>query len=262
MKIWYLIYTYDRVIDAKIQMEIVRNIYEKELWKIFIVHSYNWDKNWYKNKYLEDKLIRSKNPGHYQWASDLIDLWIKEFEKLKLDYIIISASDTWLLNINFLKNTLLLMKKENKSLFSCPWWTPNINDFRDVWMATDFFIIDLKWEKKYKMFPVNYKKFYDKNIDLLRYLWKWNISYEKLLFSKFINSCYLEVKSENLLRNHTYNKLLIFKERVPVHINEEWERKMEWKDILFFTNHNIEEKKSMLKDLNINIWKYSEMLKI
>lgn len=261
MKIWYLIYSYNRIYDAMIQMEIVRNIYEKEFWKIFILHAYNWEKSWYKNKYLEDKLIRIKNPWHYEWASNLIDIWFKHFKNLDLDYIIVSASDTWFLNTDFIRDTLLEMKNNNKVLFTCPWWTPTRNDFTDVWMATDFFILDLNWEKKFNMFPVNYKSFYNKNIDLLRYLWKWNISYEKLLFSRFINSCFLEIKSEILLKSQVKNKLLNFSERIPIHSNEDWERTMEWKGIGFFTNHNIYEKQNVFENLNLGTWKYSNMLK-
>jgi hypothetical protein len=41
MKLAYVIYTYDRIHDALVQMEIVRNLWEKKFSKIEIIHVFN-----------------------------------------------------------------------------------------------------------------------------------------------------------------------------------------------------------------------------
>ena len=58
-----LIYTHNRIDDAKINMEIVRNVWQKS--GLFpgakVVHTFNGKKEWYPEKYLEDDLIVLKN---------------------------------------------------------------------------------------------------------------------------------------------------------------------------------------------------------
>ena len=43
MKLWVVIYTYDKIDEACIQMEIIRNLRSDFFEKIIIVHTYNWD---------------------------------------------------------------------------------------------------------------------------------------------------------------------------------------------------------------------------
>lgn len=58
-KIGALIYTQDRVDDARINFEIVRNVWQKTKFfkSVEIVHSYNGKSEWYPKKYLEDVLV-------------------------------------------------------------------------------------------------------------------------------------------------------------------------------------------------------------
>jgi hypothetical protein len=58
-----LIYTYNRTDDAKINMDIIRNVWEKSKYfeKIKIVHAFNGEKSWYAKKYLENDLVVMKN---------------------------------------------------------------------------------------------------------------------------------------------------------------------------------------------------------
>ena len=111
LKIGFLIYTYNRIDDAKINMEIIRDIWTKS--KLFsdirIVHAYNGEKEWHPKKYLEDDLIFMKNPGHFQGAAELIDAGIKKFqEKYKnIDYVIVTAPDTWLIRPEYINKIII-----------------------------------------------------------------------------------------------------------------------------------------------------------
>jgi hypothetical protein len=124
-KIGVLIYTYNRVDDAKINMEIIRNVWEKSKYfeDVEIIHSFNGKKEWYSKKYLENDLIITKNSWHFQGASDLIDVGIRMFQRKhkKIDYVIVLASDTWLIKPAYVQSLLERMKKDNLYLATCPW---------------------------------------------------------------------------------------------------------------------------------------------
>ncbi|EKD66418.1 MAG: hypothetical protein ACD_49C00044G0020 [uncultured bacterium (gcode 4)] len=259
MKIWYLIYTYNRIHDAYIQMEIVKELWSKYFEDIYIIHSYNWKKEWYE-KYFEDELIISENPGHFEWAANLIDIWIKKALEKDFDYIIVSASDTWIIKPEFIKEKIDIMKKEEKYLFTCPWWNPEINNPQDVWFATDFFIIDAKWEKKNGVFPFNYAIFREKYLDLLRYLWKGSVMVEKLFFSNLLNA-FTKHTNENNLKKYALSKILMFTERMPAHSDILWNRTSTFPEIWLYMNHEIKEKQKIFNDLNLDFWKYSMKLR-
>lgn len=51
-----LIYTYNRIDDAMVNMDIIRNIWEKSKYfeDVKIIHSFNGEKSWYPKKELEE----------------------------------------------------------------------------------------------------------------------------------------------------------------------------------------------------------------
>ncbi len=111
-----VISTYNRVIDAKVQMELVRNLWHKEkiLKNITIYHLFNGKKEWYPKKHLENFLIRCKNPGFYEGAGLLIDTGIEKIlkSKKKFDFIIVSSADVWLIKPVLLAKILKQMDKK------------------------------------------------------------------------------------------------------------------------------------------------------
>jgi len=264
----FLIYTYNRVDDARINMEIIKNIWQKS--KLFssikIVHSYNGKKEWYAKKYLEDVLIRLKNPGHYQGAAELIDIGIKKFiESYKyVDYVIVVSSDTWCVKPQYVYSVLEKIKKNDLYLATCAWGLPNRNNIADVGMAIDFFIINLAWAKKYKMFPINYGSFYKKYSDLLLYQWGGNVLLEKLILARYLKASHNQNKKDVVLKYWAFSKMFILKDREPVHshINKDgfWIRKMYWPKMGLLTHHDPEQKKILLQKLNINQGKYIKKL--
>ncbi len=263
-----LIYTYNRVDDARINMEIIHNIWIKS--KLFsevrIIHTYNGKKSWYPKKYLEDELVRMKNSGHFQGAAELIDAGIKKyFDKYnKMDYIIVVSSDSWNVKPEYLSRILEKMIKSELYLATCSWGLPERNIIVDVGMAVDFFIVDLKWAKRYKMFPINYSKFYKKFSELMLYYKGGNIMLEKLLFARFIEASRRQSKEDVSPRHWALSKVYIMKDREPVHSridkNGLWIRKKYWPKMGLLTHHDPKPKKELLKKLKITNGKYIKKL--
>ena len=71
LKVVVLIYTYDRIDDAKINQEIIlKNWTPDQGFKdIKITHVFNGKRSWWSDKYLEDDLIYlDSNPDHFRGA--------------------------------------------------------------------------------------------------------------------------------------------------------------------------------------------------
>ena len=88
LKIGVLLYTYNRVNDVRINMEIIRNVWGKiELLKeVVIVHAFNGQREWWLEKYLEDDLVYLSNPGHFEGAAILMSEGIKDVYKRQPQY--------------------------------------------------------------------------------------------------------------------------------------------------------------------------------
>lgn len=253
-----LIYTYNRTDDAKINMEIIRNVWKKSecLKDVKIVHTFNGEKGWYPKKYLENDLVIIKNSWHFQGAADLIDAGIKTFKKYQnIDYVIVLASDTWLINSRYIENLLKKMKKDNLYLATCRWGLLDRNKLKDVGMAVDFFIIDCKWAEKNEMFPIKYGEFHKKYEDLFLYQNSGNIMLEKLLLARFIKAVGREQNFGGSARKVAFTKILLMEDREPVHshIDTEgnWARNMYWPKMGLLTHHEPASKKKILKNKKI-----------
>ncbi len=263
-----LIYTYNRTDDARINMDIIRNVWEKpkHFEDIKIIHTFNGEKNWYAKKYLENDLVTLENSWHFQGASDLIDAGIKTFQKKykNIDYVIVLASDTWLIKPDYVEKILRKMKENNLYLATCPWGLPERNEIRDFGMAVDFFVLDLKWATKYKMFPINYGDFFKKYEELFLYQKGGNVMLEKLLYAKYLKAVSNEENYGGVARKTAIQKLLNLKDRIPVHShideNGYWIRNMYWSKMGLLTHHEPEPKKAILKKKKITNGKNVELL--
>lgn len=264
-----LLYTYDRVEDAYINQEIIRNVWQKSglFGSIKIVHAYNGQKTWYPQKYLEDVLVRRPNPGHFQGAAELIDAGIATFHKQfpKIRYVVVLAADTWLVQPSYLNRVLSTMQKDKKYWATCAWNIPKEMNIFDVGAAVDFFVIDAHWAAKYKMFPIQYKKFLDHYGELLLY-WKGsNVSLEKLVVARFLAAHYREHKVSNRRRPLALERILMLKEREPVHsrVNKEgaWLRKFYWPTIGLVTHHDPKPKQTIVRHLPVFQGMHAERLR-
>jgi hypothetical protein len=238
-------------------MEIIRNVWSKsKKLEVKIIHSFNGQKSWYAKKYLEDDLIYIKNSGHFQGAAELIDAGINIVAKKykNTDYVIVLASDTWLIKPDYLEKILSQMESDNKCLASCPWGLPKYNDLREVGMAVDFFILNYQWAKKYEMFPVSYGDFFNKYSDLFFYQGR-SIMLEKLMFGRFIQALFRESKINVGLRQYAYQRFLNLTDRNPVHSHIDkdgyWIRPMYWPKMGLLTHHEALSKKQILRKAKI-----------
>ncbi|MDR0370144.1 MAG: hypothetical protein LBH96_06770 [Candidatus Peribacteria bacterium] len=132
MKLGVVIYTYNKIEEACIQMEIIRELRTPHFQEIKIVHTYNGPRENYTQKYLEDDLLYLENPGHYEGAANLMDAGIEQVLKYDIDMIAINASDCRWIDPLKIKKILEKMRKEEKFLGSCPWSISANHEWRGV----------------------------------------------------------------------------------------------------------------------------------
>jgi len=226
MKLALAILTYNRVFDARAQMKIVKKLWarEKRLRDIAIYHLYNGKKSWYPQKYLENCLIRTSNPGHYEGANLLLNLAAKEILKNeKIDYILFTSADVWLVKPQEISKIIEKMEREHFSLATSLWFLPKA-------YATEFFIIKANFAKK--VFPFNIKEHREKH-NLLNFL----MNYFPLL--PIVEMAFCErVKQEN-------GRVMLIPGRrfVGYFYNRYFSKKLG-----FLSHHNLNEKKRILKN--------------
>ncbi len=254
-----LIYTHDRVRDAKINMEIVRSLWRRSglFSEITIVHGYNGRKSWYPKPHLEDDLIRRPNPGHYQGAAELIDAGIARFfsKHPKVEYIVVVAADTWLVKPSYVARVIEGMRRQRKPFATCPWGLPKRNEWRDVGCAVDFFIVEAAWAKRYRFFPINYRQFANRYAEFIEYAKGANVSLEKLLRARFAQAVRRQHNINLGFRQLVEGKIYRLKDREPVHPaidrNDFWLRTMYRPTMGLLTHHSLKEKKVILKKLQL-----------
>jgi hypothetical protein len=263
MKIGVLLYTYNRTDDAKINLEIIRNVWSRnELLKnVTVVHSYNGQREWCPEKYLEDELLYLDNPGHFAGAELLINEGIECFSKKysDIDYVIVLASDTWLVKPEYIEKVIKQMKNEQKYMATCPWGTTEKNNMWSIGMAMDFAIFDLKWSTKYSLFPIKYTEFKEKYSEIFDYKNE-TIYPERVLAIRFKQAIIksVNIPSDNLITKVATEHIYRMKEREPVHDEKTWfgikkGRKMYFPEIGLLTHHEPKPKQKILKQLELNI---------
>lgn len=267
-KLGVVIYTYNRIDDSRINMEIINTLWKDsdKFDSVQIAHSFNGEEPWYPNKYLEDYIVRSKNLGHFEGDSNLLDLGFEEFSKnnLDADYVVFMASDTWIIKPDFIQNTIDLMNKDSKYLAASSWnGLPDKPGDVMKSASVDLFIVDYKWFLKNKIFPLDFTDFKNKYSDLFYYQGG-EIMVEKLLMAHFLRAIHSESKNDAELSAIARSKVHSIIEREPVHshIDENglWVRKMYWSEIGLITNHKPDEKQKILKDLNLRVGKFASKL--
>lgn len=251
-----LIYTHERVDDAKINQEIIRSLWtdSRVLGVPSIVHAYNGKRSWYPKKHLEDILIRRNNPGHFQGAADLIDVGLLTFHRKfpKIRYVVVLAADTWCLKPKYLASVIQAMQKNHQPLATALWNLPKKYHEDQVGIATDFFIVDVQWAMKFHFFPLRYQEFWKKYHEILSYVRPGaNVSVERLALSRFHDACFSE-HHNNVRRKEFAEKSIYFlTERMPVHLKKDrqgyWVRRFYWPNIGLVTHHQPTPKRSILR---------------
>ena len=257
INIGFLIYTYNKVDDAKINMEIIRSIWHNSrlFQNIIIIHAYNGDRSWYPAKYLEDELITLQNVGHFRGASDLIDAGMKAFEERHRDtaYVIVIAPDTWLTKPSHIAEMLKNMRNNHLYLATCAWSSGESTNIFEDGVAVDFFIVDLDWVISNRVFPIDYEGFRSKYGELLLYLRGEIVEVESLLLSRFVAAVYNEEQDDVALKHRALSRMHRMRDREPIHtgIDERgvWIRKRHWPEMGLVAYDQPDLKQQALKDL-------------
>lgn len=265
-------YTYNRTDDAYINMEIIRNIWKKiDLLKdVIIIHAFNGQKEWWSEKYLEDELLYLDNPGHFAGAEILINEGVKTFQEKypDIDYVIVLASDTWLVKPEYVEEIIIGMEREEKYFATAVWGTKMTTDIWKKGAAMDFNIFDLKWATKSDLFPIQFREFAEKYTDLFFYN-NQTVYLEIVFMVRFRQaiSRSIKISSDNILKAVAESHVYRMKEREPVHIygkentffkNEEYRRTMYWPKIGLITHHDPVPKQKILKEWKLELGKHAD----
>ncbi|MBI2334493.1 hypothetical protein HYU96_01710 [Candidatus Daviesbacteria bacterium] len=148
IKLASLIITYNRVAEAKAQMDIIREAWQPLLDKIDIYHEFNGEKNWYPEKYQEDFLHRHKNMSHFIGANHMLNQGMKRILESgkKYDFIIATSADTWFYDPKKLKGVILTCARRRLQLATSLWF--------GVMLSTEFFLITPELARK--VFPLHF----------------------------------------------------------------------------------------------------------
>ncbi|MBI3109515.1 hypothetical protein HYZ06_00545 [Candidatus Daviesbacteria bacterium] len=154
LKIASLIITYSRVLEAKAQMDIIREAWQPMFGSLDIYHEFNGKKSWYPKKYREDFLHKHKTMPHFTGANYMLNQGIKHVlsSGTNYDFIIVTSADTWFFDPKKLKKIILTCHKKNLQLATSLWGM--------IALGTEFFIITPNLAKK--VFPLRYTLFISK----------------------------------------------------------------------------------------------------
>ncbi len=154
LKIASLIITYSRVLEAKAQMDIIREAWQPMFGSLDIYHEFNGKSSWYPKKYREDFLHRHRQMPHFIGANHMLNQGIKHVLRSgrKYDFIIVTSADAWFYDPKKLKEVILTCQKKRFQLATSLWGM--------VALGTEFFISTPNLAKK--VFPLKYTRFLSK----------------------------------------------------------------------------------------------------
>ncbi len=251
-----LIYTHDRVEDARINMDIIRSLWHHAglFSNVRIVHAYNGKRSWYPEKYREDIVVRIKNTDHYRGAAELIDAgWYavrRHYPGIR--YLVILAADTWCIKPAFIRSIIDRMQRQQTVWATCPWGLPGRFRETNVGMATDFHIVDVAWANRYGFLPLRYRQFWNQYHEIVSYLRPGaNVSVEKLALARFHDACFREHGDAIHRKEQARRRTQLITERMPVHSGKDrrgyWIRSWYWPRIGLVTHHQPGPKRAILR---------------
>lgn len=270
VRVGVLMYTYDRVDDARINMEIIRRVWSNVplLREVKIVHTFNGKQEWWPETYLEDELCRTENPGHFVGAELLMNAGIRIFEEKYPDitHVIVLASDTWCVKPEYIEGIVRPMALKRQFLATNAWGSKKDSDMFKIGMALDFFLIDMNFVRKSKFFPLRYTDFVEKHGELLMY--QGTFAYLERVFALRFKQAItrtISVPSENLIEKVSYAHIYHMKEREPVHYDRKrlfrkpvGMRHMYWPALGLITHHEPHEKQRILKRYNLELGEHGQ----
>jgi hypothetical protein len=258
-----LLYTFDRIDDAKINQEIIRENWtaHSAFNDIKIVHTFNGEKVWWPEKYLEDDLLYLENTGHFSGVEQMINKGIDHILERysEYDYVIMLASDTWLCRPDYVADLLQVMHDSEKYLATCAWGTKKKNNIWNIGMGLDFCILDLKWLARSQMFPLRFIDFSEKYKDIFSYQGT-GVFLERVFALRFKEALARApgVQSFNEIRPLAIDRLLRLSEREPIHLHrgvfkKKQYRKMSWPELGLLGDHYPTPKQKLFKKIALKL---------
>ncbi len=179
-----LITTYDRVDDARANMEVIRSSWGSpgRFPDVVIVHAYNGSPDWYPRPEHEDLLITMPPArSHFTGAAELIDRGLaavnREFPAVR--YVVCLSADCWIYDPRWLCQTVDGMQAAQHRLAAAGWEiSESIHGLRrhghpgllpGAGLSTDFFVLDLPWATQFGMVPLSFEEFLRDHEALLNY---------------------------------------------------------------------------------------------
>ncbi|HSX17669.1 MAG TPA: hypothetical protein VLH86_06245 [Patescibacteria group bacterium] len=255
-KLGHLIYTYNNLDDAYIQQELSKKLYAQQFGGVQLVHAYDGKPEFGYKKYLEDELITIDNPGHFRGATALINTGLNYFMEHgdpEVQYVLVAASDSWLLNVGYLEKIIATMQSENRVLAASSWFSAYPQEMRGF--STDFFIIDITWNREAKLFPLGYDAFVKKFEDVLALNGEFPFMERAV---QYYFQKYLMANYEDYSAKHHGNELMLrITSREPVDGDQ---RAYNREEIGLFTAPDPAPKQAALKALGIELGPHSKKL--
>lgn len=230
LKLAYIVITYDKLEHAKLQIESIRNSWQddKRIESMYIAHIYNGSQD-FKGFGLEDTLIKTHNPGHYEGASNMIDLGVDHILNLKSDFdlLLVASADVYFVKPSLVIDRLFDMIIKDKKICTTIW------SLMPFCLATEFFAITPDCAKS--VFPLRYSSHYNHK-ETLRFQQDGYPAVEKLMYEK-----YLESQNENGLQALTNGIYLLPGRRLHYPLNRYFS-----KGLGYISLHDLERKKMLI----------------
>jgi hypothetical protein len=267
IKVGVLLYTYNRVDDARINLEIIRNVWSQNqlLKDVVVVHAFNGEKQWWPAIYLEDELLVLENKGHFEGAEHLLNKGVECFTQKypDINYVITLASDTWCVVPGYFEKIIREMRSSEKVLAACAWGRKDASDIFSVGMSMDLHILDIQWAVQYGLFPIRYKEFLDKYGEIFFY--QNEIVYLERVFALRFKQAVakaVSIPTDNFLNPIAEGHIRRMTEREPVHsfkrpasrlFRAVHEREVYWPKIGLITHHDPGPKQRIAKEWNLQL---------
>lgn len=151
IRLAYIITTYNRISEARGQMDIIRSLWEPNVRTIDIYHEFGGKSAWYKEKYKEDYLFKHRPRQHFAGAIHLIEQGLKHVLENgnKYDLIVVASADAWIYDQNKIDKILKKCIEKKYQIISSLWYISGL--------ATEFFIITPSLAKK--ILPLRFDDF-------------------------------------------------------------------------------------------------------
>jgi hypothetical protein len=117
-------------------------------------------------------------------------------------------------------------------------------------LATDFFVLDLNWQRRHKLFPLDFSDIWAK-FNEIKLFFTGNVLYLEDALAFAYTSLFLKEHPEpGGYKKALLNSIYHLKEREPIHYRQAsgvWARTMEWPELGLYTYHD----EDVLKKKNV-----------